>query len=130
MRSGYYLDPAGWRIEPVAEGGRLPAGDAKWIRIPTAAALALVPILGATFLMFMPMIGFVLFLQAMASPVLKVFNRGAEELAATVSPGWQPGEAHFTGKSPESARVEEKGPTANDARLDALEKEIADKRRS
>jgi len=131
VKSGYYFNAIRWHVEPIAkDGDRLPEGKGEWMRVSTPVALALVPILGATFLMFMPMIGFVLFLQAMASPVLKVFNKGAADLAATVSPGWQPGEAHFTGKSPESAGDEEKGPTARDARLDALEKEIAEKRRS
>ena len=131
VKSGYYFNAIRWHVEPIAkDGDRLPEGKGDWMKVSTPVALALVPILGATFLMFMPMIGFVLFLQAMASPVLKVFNKGAADLAATVSPGWQPGEAHFTGKSPESAGAEEKGPTAKDARLDALEKEIAEKRRS
>jgi hypothetical protein len=58
-----------------------------------------------------------------------MFRGSATELAATMTPGWQPGEAHFTGKSPENAGVEEKGPIAKDAQLDALEKEIEQKRR-
>ena len=51
----------------------------------------------------------------------------AEGLAATVSPGWAPGVAHFTGKEGEKAAEGEKAPEA-DAKLDALEKEIADHR--
>ncbi len=130
VRSGYYLDPAGWRIEPVAEGGRLPAGDAKWIRIPTAAALALVPILGGLFLVFLPFIGIVLTIRALAHEMVKALHGPATELAATVSPGWRPGEAHFTGKRPESSGVEEKGPTAAGDALDALAREIEAKRRA
>jgi hypothetical protein len=131
VKSGYYLNAIRWHVEPIAkDGDRLPEGKGEWMKVSTPVALALVPILGATFLMFMPMIGFALFLQAMASPILKVFNRSAADLAATVSPGWQPGEAHFTGKSPENVGVEEKGPTTNDARLDALEREISEKRKS
>ena len=80
--------------------------------------------------MFLPMIGFVIFARALVSPIVNMFNRGATELASTVSPGWQPGEAHFTGKPSEGPGAEEKGPTAADARLDALEKEIGEKRNS
>ncbi len=131
VKSGYYLNAVRWHVEPIEkDGDKLPEGKGEWIKVSTPVALALVPILGATFLMFMPMIGFVLFLQAMASPVVKVFRHGAADLAATVSPGWQPGEAHLTGKSPGNAGSEEKGPSATEARLDALEKEIAEKRRS
>ncbi len=131
VRSGYYLDLARWHIEPVArDGERLPEGHGDWIRIPTGAALVLVPLLGLAFLVFLPFIGIALTAQALASPVLGSFRTSAAEMAATLSPGWQPGEAHFTGKRPESARVEEKGPvSARDERLDALAREIEAKRR-
>ena len=125
--SGYYLNPSRWAIEPVEKDGmRLPAGDGRWLRIPTIAALLLTPILGATFLMFLPLIGFALALRALANPVVRLFTGSAERLAATVSPGWAPGVAHFTGKEGDAAEGE-KG-AAPDAKLDALEKEIADKR--
>ncbi len=134
VRSGTYLDAASWRIAPVAnDGDRLPGGRGRWMRIPTAAALVLVPILGAAFLVFLPFIGFAVTLRALAAPVVKMFHSSATELAATMSPGWQPGEAHFTGKRPENAGVEEKGPTASGDALDALDalaREIESRRRS
>jgi hypothetical protein len=128
--SGYYFNAAGWHVEPVAhDGDRLPAGPGSWLRVPTAAALLLVPILGATFLLFLPLVGFVVTLQALASQVVKVMGTPATELAATLSAGWQPGEAHFTGKRSEYAGVEEKGPTARGDALDALAAEIERRRR-
>jgi hypothetical protein len=126
VTGGYYLDATTWHIEPVAhDGDRLPAGRGRWVRIPTAAALALVPVLGATFLMFLPLVGFALVLRAMAAPVVRLFQGSAAGLAATVSPGWQPGEAYFTGKGAAQARVE--GPAQPDA-LDALFVEIQRRR--
>jgi hypothetical protein len=131
VKNGYYLNLSRWAIEPVAKDGeRLPQGKGEWIAIPTVAAIVLAPILGATFLMFLPVIGFVLSLQALAAPVTRMFRSSAADLAATVSPGWQPGEAHFTGKSPEEGRGEVEGPTAQDERLDELEREIERRRRS
>jgi hypothetical protein len=127
--SGYYLNLKEWAVTPVAtDGERLPAGKGEWRPVPTIAALVLVPILGATFLMFLPFVGFALFFHAIIAKVGSFFHSSATDLAATMSPGWQPGEAHFTGKSPENAGTEEKGPIA-DEKLDALEKEIAAKRR-
>ncbi len=127
--SGYYFNPAQWHIEPIArDGGRLPAGNGRWTRIPTAAALVLVPLLGATFILFLPLIGFLLVLRALAEPVIEVFRSSATEMAATVSPGWHPGEAYFTGKRPEGAVAAEKGRTAADERLDALAREIEARR--
>jgi len=129
--SGYYFNAARWHVEPIAnDGDRLPEGNGSWMKVPTAAALLLVPILGATFLMFLPFIGFALLFQAIGLKVIGLFRASATELAATVSPGWQPGEAHFTGKRAENAGVEEKGPTASGDALDALADEIERKRRN
>ena len=127
--SGYYLNPASWSVTPVAsDGDRLPAGDGRWLRVPTAAALALVPVLGAAFLIFLPLIGFGVVLHAIASLIVHAAHGSATELAATVSPGWLPGEAHFTGKRSEHAGVEEKGPPAAGDALEALAREIARRR--
>jgi hypothetical protein len=126
---GYYLNLKEWAIAPVSRDGEaLPAGKGEWRPIPTVAALALVPILGATFLMFLPFAGFALLFEAIIARAGAFFRSSATDLAATMSPGWQPGEAHLTGKSPENAGVEEKGPIA-DEKLDALGEEIAQKRR-
>ena len=131
VNSGYYFNAARWHVEPIAnDGDRLPEGNGKWMKVPTAAALLLVPILGATFLMFLPFIGFALLAHAMATKAVGVFRTHATELAATMSPGWQPGEAHFTGKRAENAGVEEKGPTAKGDALDALAEEIERKRKA
>ena len=130
VRSGYYFNASRWHVEPIAnDGDRLPAGNGRWLRVPTAAALVLVPILGATFLMFLPVIGFVLLAQKAAEPLVRIFRIQAQELAATVTPGWQPGEAHFTGKRHENAGAEA-GPSSSDDALDALAAEIEKRRRS
>ena len=131
VNSGYYFNAARWHVEPIEkDGGRLPEGNGRWMKVPTAAALLLVPILGATFLMFLPFIGFALLAHAMATKTFGLFRTHATELAATMSPGWQPGEAHFTGKRAENAGVEEKGPTAKGDALDALAEEIERKRKA
>ena len=126
--NGYYLNPSRWSVVPVAhDGERLPSGAGRWLRVPTAAALALVPVLGAAFLVFLPLIGFLVILHAMASAVVHAVHGSATELAATVSPGWLPGEAHFTGKRSVDAPVERAPATADDA-LEALAREIARRR--
>ncbi len=129
VRSGYYFNAARWHVEPVAnDGGKLPEVPGSWIKVPTAVALLLVPILGATFLMFLPLVGFIMLFRAIGESVVGVFRTSAADLAATMSPGWQPGEAHFTGKRPEHAGVEEKGPTHRGDALDALAAEIERRR--
>ncbi len=129
--SGYYLNPSSWSISPVArDGERLPPGRGRWMKVPAAAALAIVPLLGATFLLFLPLVGFAVTLHAIASLVVNAFHRTATELAGTMSPGWVPGEAHFTGKAAEHAGVEEKGPSARGDALEELAREIARRRSS
>ena len=89
----------------------------------------LTPVLGLTFLMFLPFIGFYLTIEAALRPVLRVFKQEATELAATMSPGWQPGEAHLTGKRHEESKiVEGQGPPA--AELEKLAQEIEAKRQA
>lgn len=127
--NGYYLNPTSWSVAPVAhDGERLPSGSGRWLRIPAAAALALVPVLGAAFLVFLPLVGFLVVLHGLASLAVRAVRGSAAELAATVNPGWVPGEAHFTGKAAASAGVEEKGPISSDDALEALAAEIARRR--
>lgn len=128
-KAGYYFSPRSWEVHPVpADGERLPgeAGQA-WFAIPTAAALVLTPVLGLTFLMFLPFIGFYLTIEAALRPLTRVLRREATELAATMSPGWQPGEAHLTGK-PGAGEKEAGAPGAPADELEKLAREIEEKR--
>ncbi len=75
---GYYLNAARWAVEPIArDGDRLPAGPGEWRRVPMLLALALVPILGVTFLMFMPAAGFIVVAQHLGRKVASLFRRAA-----------------------------------------------------
>ncbi len=129
-KAGYYFNARSWEVHPVPVDGEILPGEAgqRWVAIPTAAALVLTPILGLTFLMFLPFIGFYLTIEAALQPVLRIFKHEATELVATMSPGWQPGEAHLTGKRDEEAKVVEgQGPPADE--LAQLAREIEEKRK-
>jgi hypothetical protein len=59
VAGGYYLNASRWAVQPVErDGDRLPPGPGEWRPIPLPLALLLVPLLGVTFLMFMPAAGF------------------------------------------------------------------------
>jgi hypothetical protein len=127
---GYYWNTRTWAVEVVGdEGGRL--GDpngARYVKVHFLALFAIVPILGALFLMFLPFIGFALLAYAIAKKIAGVVGRSTTELAATVQPGgFAPGSAYFTGK-PGEEKEEKKGEAAKDEKLDALEKEIASRK--
>lgn len=131
VESGYYWNTAQWSLVTIARGGDALPGNARerYVKVPLPVAFALVPVMGALFVFFLPFIGFALTLQAAVRPLTALFKRSATDLAATVTPGWQPGEAHFTGKRSET-RVEEKGPPASGSeRLEKLQREIDERRR-
>lgn len=131
VKSGYYWNPRRWTLMPVANDGDVLAGSPseKFLRVPLPLALALVPLMGALFVFFLPALGFILLAQAVGLKAAGLFRRSAQELAATVTPGWQPGEAHLTGKRAGKEGAEEKEPPAAESSLEKLEHEIEEKRK-
>lgn len=129
VRSGYYWNMGKWEVIPVArDGEKLPGARAdKYLRIPLIAVFAIVPIMGGLFVVFLPFIGFALAIYAAVKPLVALFQKSAQDLAATVTPGWQPGEAHFTGKRADEPQ-ERKGSPSKDDALGKLEREIESRR--
>ena len=127
VRGGWYVNARRLTIVPVPDaGGRLPAGEGTWRRVSAPVALALVPVVGAIFVLALPVGVLALVAAALAAPVLRLLRSGTGDLAATITPGWAPGEVHLTGRH---AHVAGAG-FAPDARLDALAREIAARRRA
>ena len=127
---GYYLSRSNWEMFPIArDGDRLPGKPSEhYVKVPTAAALMLMPVLGGLMVVFLPFIGLYLTVKAVVTPVTNVFHRSAKDLAATVTPGWAPGAAHFTGKATEEKAAEEA--KAGEAKLEELAKEVEGKRKA
>ncbi|HQQ79311.1 MAG TPA: hypothetical protein PLB01_18320, partial [Thermoanaerobaculia bacterium] len=67
VKAGFYFNKNNWEIVTVSgkKGGVLP-GDAKadYLRVPAVAMLAGAPVLGAAFVVFLPVIGFALLATA------------------------------------------------------------------
>ncbi len=126
VRKGYYFGGASWTVQAVAQDGTVLPGDAgeRYLRVPLPVVVAIAPLLGALFVVFLPCLGFVLAAQAAARPVVRLFAHSATEIAATMQPGWQPGEAHLTGKRAAAASVAPRRAPAVDP-LDELASEIA-----
>ena len=65
--AGFYFNKANWEIVTVSgkKGGVLPGDEkADYLRIPAIAMLAGAPVLGAAFVVFLPVIGFALLASA------------------------------------------------------------------
>jgi hypothetical protein len=129
VQGGYYLSKSNWEFFPVErDGERLPGPASEhYVKVPMAAVFFLMPVLGGLMVVFLPFIGLAMTAQAAVLPVVALFQRSAQDLAATVTPGWQPGEAHFTGKRSEEKAAEEA--PAQDAKIEELAKEIESKRK-
>jgi hypothetical protein len=127
---GYYLSKSNWEIFPIArDGERLPGPVSEhYVKVNTAAALLIMPVLGGLMVVFLPFIGLYLAAKAALRPLAGMFHRSAKDLAATVTPGWAPGVAHFTGKATTDEVSEDS--RAAEATLEALKKEIEEKRGS
>ena len=125
VKRGYYFSMKNWSVNPVEKDGTVLAGEKgeQFIPVPLVVAVMLAPVLGAAFLMFMPFIGFYLTAQTALRPVARMFKKSTTEIAASMSPGLQPGTAHLTGRP-----GEKKAEGAEAKELTALEKEIAAKR--
>ena len=132
VKSGYYLSKANWEFFPVErDGERLPGTAADhYVKLPLAAVFLVMPVLGGLMVVFLPFIGLALVAQAAVKPLTGIFHRSAQDLAATVTPGWAPGAAHFTGKANEEAGAQGAHRSGIDAELDRLAAEIAERRRA
>jgi hypothetical protein len=129
VQGGYYLSKSNWEIFPIEKDGqKLPgAASEHYVKLNTAAALALMPVLGGLMVVFLPFIGLYLAAKTAVGGVTGAFSRSAQDLAATVTPGWAPGAAHFTGKATEEKKGDEHQAAA--AKLEELAREIDGKRK-
>lgn len=75
--AGFYFDKKSWEIMTVSgkKGGLLPGDGKNYFRIPAVAMLAAAPVLGAAFVIFLPVIGFALLASA-------AFKKAARPVAA------------------------------------------------
>jgi len=128
VQGGYYLSKSNWEIFPIEKDGqKLPgAASEHYVKLNTAAALLIMPVLGGLMVVFLPFIGLYLAAKTAVGGVTGAFNRSAQDLAATITPGWAPGAAHMTGKATEEKKAE--GEKTEDAKLAELAKEVDEKR--
>ena len=128
VQGGYYLSKSNWEIFPIEKDGqKLPgAASEHYVKLNTAAALLIMPVLGGLMVVFLPFIGLYLAAKTAVGGVSGAFNRSAQDLAATITPGWAPGAAHMTGKATDEKKADEV--KAEDAKLEELAKEVEEKR--
>ena len=84
VEAGFYWNRKDWRMVVVSgDGGTLDgAHGERYLRIPTLAMLAAAPIMGLTFVMFLPLAGFVLVGKHVGGMALDVTRAAAATIAA------------------------------------------------
>jgi hypothetical protein len=101
VKGGFYLNRDAWDL--VAVNGRegvLPGADGqRYVRLPVWAVLALAPMLGGLFVVFLPLIGFALVFMHFGRLSMGGVKRTVQGLVGIVAPSWRPGEAYFAGKN-------------------------------
>lgn len=134
VKSGFYWNLNRWEIVTVPkEGGVLPGSqEHRYARLPILLLLAFAPVMGGLYVIFLPLIGFVMVLSFAGRKAAGALRRAFMELMTTLSPAWRPGEAYFAGKR--KAREEEDQGSAGEGGkaepLDTLEREIEARRKS
>ncbi|NTV81258.1 MAG: hypothetical protein HGA24_07535, partial [Candidatus Aminicenantes bacterium] len=79
---GWYLNPLRLAIVAVPEGGgRLPDGAGSWRRVSALAAFALAPVLGALFVVALPIGVIAMLAAALAAPTLRLLRGTTGDLA-------------------------------------------------
>jgi hypothetical protein len=128
VQGGYYLSKSNWEIFPIARDGQTLPGPASehYVKVPTAAAFTILPVLGGLMVVFLPFIGLYLTAKTAVGGVTGLFHRSAQDLAATVTPGWAPGAAHMTGKATDEKAAA--GEKVEDPKIAELAKEVEEKR--
>ena len=127
---GYYWNPRQWSITPVRDdGGALPGTSTdRYLRIHWLVALLLAPVVGGLFVVVLPFIGFAMFLQWTFQKLTGSARAGVRDLAATVTPGWRPGEAHMTGRALDGKHEDLPAGGAGEKALEDVAAEVARKR--
>jgi hypothetical protein len=124
--AGIYWNKGSWDLVTLSgKGGVLPGGPThEYVRIPAVALLAVAPLMGATYVVFLPFIGFAMLADYLGKKAGSGVKDGVTHLAGVLSPEWRPGEAYFLGRRKKVA----KGKAAKSSDLEKLEKEIEAKR--
>lgn len=125
VASGIYWNLGRWELANIGPtGGALPGHDGdRFVKVPLVAALAVAPLLGLVFVMFLPFIGVAMVAALAVKKVGALLHGGATSVAATVAQSSAlPGEAYLTGAKHE-------GEPRKDAAVDELAREVSERRK-
>ena len=86
VKSGFYWNLAKWEIVTVEKGrGILPGGEEhRYIKLPILLMIGCAPVMGAIYVIFLPLMGFALILGLGGKKLVEVLHKAATEVKETV----------------------------------------------
>lgn len=91
VEPGIYVNFRRLRAESIEEPGRLPGTDVDhYVRVPMVAMLALAPLFGLAYVIFLPLIGFAMLAWVAGGKVLEVTAHAGAASVRVITPAWQP----------------------------------------
>jgi hypothetical protein len=130
VKAGFYFNLETWEVTTLSgTGGVLAGRGAQYLRVPTLAMLALAPLMGLAYAMFLPFIGIALVVSHVSKKAGVAVKSAFRSILTATSPAMQPGEAYFGGEKPRGKAAEGQPEPAVEQRLKDIEDEIARRER-
>jgi hypothetical protein len=111
VEPGFYLNTRTLQLTAIGpQGGKLGGPELSWhVKIPAILMLGLAPLLGAAYVIFLPLAGFAMLFRFASGKAVEGARAAAQGLGALSMPGLRLGAAYFhRRRDPES-----KGPRPN-----------------
>lgn len=124
VNAGFYFNLTSWQVTTLSgEGGVLPGeGTSEYLRVPLPVLLAMAPMMGAAFAIFLPFIGIALAAEYGAKRLWNVGRDAVDASVTALGPQASTGEAYFTGEA--DKKTGQPLDAALAAKLEVLEKAI------
>ncbi len=140
VKSGFYFS---FRdkdlVDPATDSEILPGGnEVRYVRIPSGLVVLAGPLIGLLYVIFLPLISFVMLLYLIGKQIRIQVQKASSGLLHPASATWRPGFAYFAWRRhPGKRNTEERAVEASEAKsgkigselLDQLELEIANRRK-
>ena len=124
VEAGPYYAVRRFKLTTMDQNGPLPGtADRTWHRVPMILMLALAPLLGLAFVIFLPFIGFAMVARLAGEKAVELGRQLATQGARVLQPAWAPARAFLT--RAKAAKPETVAPTP-DEWAEHVERQLAD----
>lgn len=124
VESGLYLNTKNFAVTMMEKPGTLAGTELDTFRrVPMVVMLAVAPLLGLAYVMFLPFVGFVAMAHLVGTKTLQLAGEAATDGVRVLRPSWAPALAFLTRSKPATPKAVE--PRADEWK-DAVEKKLDD----